>query len=176
MSKVWRPSHSDVLSKLLEREQAENKYVRDYLTELDFDFGAVAARADLVLIESGKSGRAGGLKTLVLYEISTESKKLLPVLYQSCRQIELYRVGLKYPRTFVSDPDKADRIGGSLSFRVYIVLDDDVWFDRILFHKEYRDKMDKLLKHFEAGIITYNKNWKFKNDSRYFGFDISTSR
>jgi len=163
------------MSRLLEREQAENRYVRDYLEELDFDFGAVKARADLVLIESGRSVRAGRGKTLVLYEISTESRGLMPVLYESCRQIELYRLGLKYPRTFVSDPEKAERIGGSLSFRVCVVLHDDVWFERVLFHKGYRDKMDKLLKHFDVGIITYNKNWKFKNDSRYFGFDISTS-
>lgn len=175
MSKVWRPSHSDVLSKLLEREQAENSYVTDYLTELDFDFGAVKARADLVLVESGKSVRVGRGKTLVLYEIRTESRELMPVLYESCRPIEFYRLGLRHPKTFVSDPEKAEKIGGSLSFRVYIVLHDDVWFERVLFHKGYRDKMDKLLKHFDVGIITYNKDWKFKNDSRYFGFDISTS-
>lgn len=175
MSKVWRPSHSDVMIRLLEREQAENSYVRDYLEGLEFNFGDVTTRADLVLIESGRSVRAGRGKTLVLYEIRTESRGLMPVLYESCRQIELYRLGLRYPRTFVSDPEKAEKIGGSLSFKVYIVLDDDVWFERVLFHRRHLDKMDKLLKHFEAGIITYNKNWKFKSDSRYFGFDISTS-
>jgi len=68
MSKVWRPSHSDVMIRLLEREQAENSYVRDYLEGLEFNFGDVTARADLVLIESGRSVRAGRGKTLVLYE------------------------------------------------------------------------------------------------------------
>ena len=72
-------------------------------------------------------------------------------------------------------PEKAEKLGGSLSFKVYIVLDDDVWFERVLLSRRYLDKMDKLLKHFEPGIITYNKSWKFKSDSRYFGFDISTS-
>ena len=55
----------------------------------------------MVIIERGRSvgGKRG--KTLSLYEIKTEYKDVMRVVFEACRQIELYKLGLMYPEVFI---------------------------------------------------------------------------
>jgi len=167
----WRPSHSDVVYRLLDFErQSSGRYYRDFLSELDFYFGGGYGRADLVIIERGRSvgGKRG--KTLSLYEVKTEYKDVMRVVFEACRQIELYKLGLMHPEVFILDREKAEKVKDALGFSTYLVVQEDLWEERLRYSKEDLERLDKLLKYYKVGLIIYNRAWEFKYSKDYVAF------
>jgi len=158
--------------------QEHRRYFRDFLSELRFNFGGGYGVADLVVIEYGRSvgGRRG--KTLNLFEIKTEGENIMKVAFDACRQIELYRLGLAYPEVFIDDEDKANMVRNALGFSVYLVIQEDLWNERLNYVRSYQEKLDKLLKYHRIGVITYNRTWRFEFIKEYpaFVFPISMIR
>ena len=173
----WRPSHTEVVYRLLDHERERSgRYYRDFITELLFNFGGGFGRADLVIIEYGRS--VGGVrgKTLILYEVKTEEKGFPSVIFNACRQVELYKIGLSNPEIFVDDETNVEKLKDALSFSAYLVIREDLWEKMAGQPKKTRKKLSTLIDMCGLGLITYDKNWNFQHSKEHLAFHFTLKR
>ena len=154
-------SHTDVLFALLDYERKTSKFFKEFFTELNFDFGCGWARADLVIIEEGRSvaGRRG--KTVSLYEVKTEETGLSKTIFDSCKQVSLYQLGISKPLLFIRDKIKAEILNGSLAFSVELVIPEKLLEEVRYYPQDYFEKLKVFLQFHRAGILAYTPQMNF---------------
>ena len=55
------------------------------------------------------------------------------------------------------DREKAEKVKDALGFSTYLVVQEDLWEERLRYSKEDLERLDKLLKYYKVGLIIYNR-------------------
>ncbi|RKY05597.1 hypothetical protein DRP77_00415 [Candidatus Poribacteria bacterium] len=155
-----RYSHSDIVYHLLDEER-KSRYFRDFLTELEFNFGGGWGRADLVIIESGRQVKRKRGKTLALYEVKLEEKGIAGILFNACQQVALYKIGLLNPSLFVADKEKASLLEGALGFTAEIVIPEKLFAEWDMYTKDVQDRIAWLMRYYGIGLRVFDDKLRF---------------
>lgn len=161
----WKPSHTDVLTRLLKNLDKLGITAIDHLTEVRIVFGQdKEGRLDLVTIgrKRTRKGKQGNIVTL--FEIKTEASRLFRVVADGVQQLTLYELALNNPDLYITEQEKVKKLSNTLAYKNYLVIQQallDEWED--LSEHEW-EKFSEILAFFNVGIITYDNKWKFSID------------
>lgn len=169
-TKPSKPSHPDVVHRLLDNLDKLGIKRADYLSEVKMRLGQdVERQIDLVTIRGYRTRGEKQGNVLTLYEIKTDTSGLFPVVIRALQQLSMYSLALNKPRLYVVDEDKIKKLSNSFGYRRYLVIQKILWDELEDLSEAEEEKLDEILYHWKVGIITYDSKWKFKED-KFHGY------
>ncbi len=168
-TKAWKPSHPDVVHRLLDNLDKLGTKAVDYLTEVRISLGqGLVNQLDLVVM-SGYRTRAGKRgKVMTLYEVKTEPSGLFRIILGALQQLSMYHLALNHPALYVIGEDKIEKLSDSLGYRQYVVIQEALWGETEELSEDELEKLSELLVLRNVGVVTYDSRWRFRLD-KFFG-------
>jgi hypothetical protein len=167
--KPWKPTHADVVHRLLDNLDKLGIKRRDYASEATVRIGpSVKGRLDLVVIGRPRiRGNERG-NVLTLFEVKTEPYGLVPVVWLGIQQLDMYSLALDHPDMYVKGQENIDKLSHSLAYRQYLVIQKALWDEFENLSEDDRSRLETVLDDYYVGVITFDNKWIFKLDE-YIG-------
>lgn len=168
LAKPWKPSHPDVVHRLLDNSDKLGIHYVDYITEVRMHIGQdVERQIDLVTIGSLRTRGEKQGNFLILYEIKTDPSRLFRIVLGAIEQLRMYSLALNNPPLYVVGEDRIEKLSHSFGYRQWLVIQKALWEEREGLSEDELEKLGEILALWNVGIITYDAKWKFKVDEEF---------